>query len=157
MVPEVAYWPVLILATVATVIASQAVITGAFSVTQQAVQLGLLPRIDIRRTSETQAGQIYVPSVNSLLLVGVLVLLLFFQTSSALAAAYGIAVTGSMFVDTLLAWFIVKAAVEVGPGALSRWSLVPLVALDLTFLSSNLLKIPQGPGCRWCSARPWCC
>ncbi|CAN1564684.1 Kup K+ transporter [Caulobacteraceae bacterium] len=143
MVPELAYWPVLVLAATATVIASQAVITGAFSVTQQAVQLGLLPRIDIRRTSETQAGQIYVPQVNTLLLIGVLVLLFSFKTSSALAAAYGIAVTGSMFVDTLLAFVIVRFMWK------WRWSatlavLVPLVAIDLTFISSNLLKIPQG-------------
>ncbi|MCF8504639.1 MAG: potassium transporter Kup [Caulobacter sp.] len=143
MVPELAYWPVLALAATATVIASQAVITGAFSVTQQAVQLGLLPRIDIRRTSETQAGQIYVPQVNTLLLIGVLVLLFSFKTSSALAAAYGIAVTGSMFVDTLLAFVIVRFMWK------WRWSatlavLVPLVAIDLTFISSNLLKIPQG-------------
>jgi len=143
MVPELAYWPVLVLAATATVIASQAVITGAFSVTQQAVQLGLLPRIDIRRTSETQAGQIYVPQVNTLLLIGVLVLLFSFKTSSALAAAYGIAVTGSMLVDTLLAFVIVRFMWK------WRWSatlavLVPLVAIDLTFISSNLLKIPQG-------------
>ncbi len=143
MVPELAYWPVLVLAATATVIASQAVITGAFSVTQQAVQLGLLPRIDIRRTSETQAGQIYVPQVNTLLLIGVLVLLFSFKTSSALAAAYGIAVTGSMFVDTLLAFVIVRFMWK------WRWSatlavLLPLVAIDLTFISSNLLKIPQG-------------
>jgi KUP system potassium uptake protein len=143
MVPELAYWPVLALAATATVIASQAVITGAFSVTQQAVQLGLLPRIDIRRTSETQAGQIYVPQVNTLLLIGVLVLLFSFKTSSALAAAYGIAVTGSMLVDTLLAFVIVRFMWK------WRWSatlavLVPLVAIDLTFISSNLLKIPQG-------------
>ncbi|MFN3859697.1 MAG: potassium transporter Kup [Caulobacter sp.] len=143
MVPQFAYWPVLILATVATVIASQAVITGAFSVTQQAVQLGLLPRIDIRRTSETQAGQIYVPQINTMLMVGVLILLFSFQTSSALAAAYGIAVTGSMFVDTLLAFVIVRFLWK------WRWSatlavLLPLVAIDLTFISSNLLKIPQG-------------
>jgi KUP system potassium uptake protein len=143
MVPEVAYWPVLIMATIATVIASQAVITGAFSVTQQAVQLGLLPRIDIRNTSESQAGQIFVPSVNMMLMVGVLVLLVTFQTSTNLAAAYGIAVTGSMFVDSLLAWFIVRK--------LWKWSLPlslaaisPLVALDLVFLTSNMLKIPQG-------------
>ena len=143
MVPEIAYWPVLIMATIATVIASQAVITGAFSVTQQAVQLGLLPRIDIRNTSESQAGQIYVPSVNLMLMVGVLALVFTFQTSSALAAAYGIAVTGSMFVDTLLAWFIVRR--------LWKWSLplslaaiVPFIAIDLVFLTSNLLKIPQG-------------
>ncbi len=143
MVPQIAYWPVLVMATIATVIASQAVITGAFSVTQQAVQLGLLPRIDIRNTSESQAGQIFVPSVNMMLMVGVLVLLFAFKTSSALAAAYGIAVTGSMFVDSLLAWFIVRK--------LWKWSMPlslavisPLVALDLVFLTSNLLKIPQG-------------
>jgi len=143
MVPDIAYWPVLIMATIATVIASQAVITGAFSVTQQAVQLGLLPRIDIRNTSESQAGQIYVPSVNLMLMVGVLALVFTFQTSTALAAAYGIAVTGSMFVDTLLAWFIVRR--------LWKWSLplslaaiTPFIAIDLVFLTSNLLKIPQG-------------
>ncbi len=131
------------MATIATVIASQAVITGAFSVTQQAVQLGLLPRIDIRNTSESQAGQIFVPSVNGFLMFGVLVLLFTFQTSSSLAAAYGIAVTGSMFVDSLLAWFIVRR--------LWKWSLplslaaiVPFIALDLVFLTSNMLKIPQG-------------
>jgi len=143
MIPEVAYWPVLILATVATIIASQAVITGAFSLTQQAVQLGLLPRITIRRTSETQAGQIFVPSVNSLLLIGVLILLVFFQTSSNLAAAYGIAVTGAMFVDTLLAWFIVRKLWKWSWG-LSALVLAPLALLDLIFLSSNALKIPQG-------------
>ncbi|MDB5470896.1 MAG: potassium transporter [Caulobacter sp.] len=143
MIPQPVYWPVLMLATVATIIASQAVITGAFSVTQQAVSLGLLPRIDIRRTSETQAGQIYVPQVNTMLMVGVLVLLFSFKTSSNLAAAYGIAVTGSMFVDTLLAFVIIRF--------LWKWTwpatlgvLVPLLALDLTFISSNLLKIPQG-------------
>jgi len=143
MVPQVVYWPVLILATAATIIASQAVITGAFSVTQQAVSLGLLPRIDIRRTSETQAGQIYVPQVNTMLLIGVLALLFSFKTSSALAAAYGIAVTGSMFVDTLLAFVIIRF--------LWKWKwtatlavLVPLLVLDLTFISSNLLKIPDG-------------
>ena len=143
MAPEFAYWPVLILATAATVIASQAVITGAFSVTQQAEQLGLPPRIDIRRTSETQAGQIYVPQVNTMLMIGVLVLLFSFRTSSALASAYGIAVTGSMLVDTLLAFVIIKAAWKWSwPATLAV--LVPLVALDLTFISSNLLKIPQG-------------
>jgi KUP system potassium uptake protein len=143
MVPEIAYWPVLALATAAAVIASQAVITGAFSMTQQAVQLGLLPRIDIKRTSETQSGQIYVPAVNSLLLIGVLLLLFVFQTSSALASAYGIAVTGSMFVDTLLAYVIMRR--------MWKWSqaqclllLVPLGLLDVVFLSSNLLKIPDG-------------
>ena len=143
MVPQFAYWPVLIMATIATVIASQAVITGAFSVTQQAVQLGLLPRMSILNTSESQAGQIYVPAVNSMLMVGVLALLVTFQTSSALAAAYGIAVTGSMFVDSLLAWFIVrnlwKWSIPLSLAAIS-----PLVAIDLVFMTSNMLKIPQG-------------
>ncbi|MDP1737292.1 MAG: potassium transporter Kup [Caulobacter sp.] len=143
MVPQFAYWPILTLAACASVIASQAVITGAFSVTQQAVQLGLLPRIDIRRTSETQAGQIYVPQVNTMLMIGVLVLLFSFRNSSALASAYGIAVTGSMFVDTLLAFVIVKAAWKWSwPATLAV--LTPLVLLDLTFISSNLLKIPDG-------------
>ena len=143
MVPEFIYWPVFAIATVAAVIASQAVITGAFSVTQQAVQLGLLPRITIKNTSESQAGQIFVPSVNLMLLVGVLALLAMFQTSSNLAAAYGIAVTGSMLVDSLLAWFVVRQ--------LWKWSLplsivviTPFLALDLVFMTSNLLKIPQG-------------
>jgi KUP system potassium uptake protein len=143
MIPEVAYWPVLLLATAAACIASQAVITGAFSLTQQAVQLGLLPRLDIRPTSETQAGQIYVPSVNMFLLVGVLILLVLFPTSSQLTSAYGIAVTGAMFVDTLLAWFILRR--------LWKWSLplslaalVPLALIDIVFISSNALKIPDG-------------
>ena len=143
MIPEFAYWPVLLLATAATVIASQAVITGAFSLTQQAVQLGMLPRITIKRTSETQAGQIFVPSVNGMLLVGVLVLLAGFQTSSALAAAYGIAVTGAMFVDTLLAWFIVRRLWKWSM-PLSILALTPFAILDLVFMGSNALKIPQG-------------
>lgn len=143
MVPELAYWPVLVLATAATVIASQAVITGAFSMTQQAVQLGLLPRIDIRRTSETQAGQIYVPQVNSYLMIGVLILLFTFQTSSSLAAAYGIAVTGAMFVDTLLFFVIIRYMwkrpvwqAALGAGVFG--------VIDLIFIGSNLLKIPDG-------------
>ena len=143
MIPEVIYWPVLLLATAATVIASQAVITGAFSMTQQAVQLGLLPRIDIRRTSETQAGQIYVPQVNTILMVGVLVLLFTFRNSSNLAAAYGIAVTGSMFVDTLLFFVIIKHMWK-RPTWQAWLAAIGFGALDITFISSNLLKIPQG-------------
>ena len=143
MIPDVIYWPVLILMTVATIIASQAVITGAFSMTQQAVQLGLFPRIDIRRTSETQAGQIYVPQVNNFLMVGVLVLLVLFKDSAHLTAAYGIAVTGAMFVDTLLFFVIVrwlwKRSVWVAALAAGGFAV-----LDVTFISSNLLKIPQG-------------
>jgi KUP system potassium uptake protein len=143
MVPQMAYWPVLLMGTAATVIASQAVITGAFSITQQAVQLGLLPRIDIKRTSETQAGQIFVPQVNTLLMIGVLILLVMFRTSSNLTSAYGIAVTGAMFVDTLLAWVILRHLWK-WPVWRSLLLLVPLGCLDLVFISSNMLKIPQG-------------
>ncbi|WP_395674531.1 potassium transporter Kup [Phenylobacterium sp.] len=143
MIPTAVYWPVWLLSIAATVIASQAVITGAFSMTQQAVQLGLLPRIDIRRTSETQAGQIYVPQVNTLLMVGVLVLLFMFRTSSNLAAAYGIAVTGAMFVDTLLFFYIVHYMWK-RPAWQAAAASAAFGALDVVFISSNLLKIPQG-------------
>ncbi|MDB5440917.1 MAG: trkD [Caulobacteraceae bacterium] len=143
MVPQFAYWPVLILATMATVIASQAVITGAFSMTQQAVQLGLLPRIDIKRTSESQAGQIFVPAVNQFLMIGVLVLLVVFQSSHRLASAYGIAVTGAMFVDTLLAYVVLKRVWK-----WKQWQILlllgPLAMLDMVFIASNALKIPEG-------------
>ena len=143
MIPDVVYWPVFVLMTLAAIIASQAVITGAFSMTQQAVQLGLFPRIDIRRTSETQAGQIFVPYVNNALMVGVLVLLVLFKDSSHLTAAYGIAVTGAMFVDTLLFFVIVrwlwKRSIWVAALAAGGFAI-----LDVTFISSNLLKIPQG-------------
>ncbi len=143
MVPHFAYWPVLVLATTAAVIASQAVITGAFSLTQQAVQLGLLPRLDIKRTSETQSGQIFAPAVNGLMMLGVLVLLVVFQSSHRLASAYGVAVTGTMFISTLLAYVVARH--------LWKWRtwriaalLVPISIIDTVFLSSNLLKIPDG-------------
>lgn len=143
MIPPAIYWPVLLMATLATVIASQAVITGAFSLTRQAVQLGLLPRMSILQTSENQAGQIYVPAVNMMMLFGVLMLLAMFPSSSQLAGAYGVSVTGAMLVDSLLAWFIVRR--------LWKWSLplsvvavAPFLLIDLAFFGSNLLKIPQG-------------
>ncbi len=143
MIPKAVYWPVLLLATAASVIASQAVITGAFSLTQQAVQLGLLPRIDIRRTSETQAGQIYVPQVNTFLLIGVLMLLVTFRSSHNLAAAYGVAVTGSMFVNNFLFFIIVRNFWKK-----PTWMAATLSGffsiLDVIFMSSNLLKIPEG-------------
>jgi KUP system potassium uptake protein len=143
MVPEMIYWPMLGLATAATVIASQAVITGAFSVTQQAVQLGLLPRIDIRNTSETQAGQIFVPAVNSLLMVGVLVLLFTFQSSHNLTAAYGVAVTGTMLVNTLMAYSVITKKWKWPLWAVAG-TLIPFGFIDTVFLTSNLLKIPDG-------------
>jgi KUP system potassium uptake protein len=143
MVPQFAYWPMLGLATAATVIASQAVITGAFSVTQQAVQLGLLPRIDIRFTSETQAGQIFVPAVNTFLMVGVLTLLFVFQSSHNLTAAYGVAVTGVMLINTLMSFSVVTRKWK-----WSLWAtlavLIPIGFVDSVFLTSNLLKIPDG-------------
>jgi len=143
MTPQVFYWPILVLATLATVIASQAMISGAFSLTQQAVQLGLLPRLEIKRTSETQAGQIFVPTVNLFLMIGVLLLLMIFRSSAHLAAAYGGAVTGAMLIDTLLAYFVVRR--------MWRWNLaqtacllVPIIVIDIIFTASNLLKVPAG-------------
>ena len=143
MAPHIFYWPVLALATAAAVIASQAVISGAFSMTQQAVQLGLLPRLDIKRTSETQTGQIFVPAVNGLMMVGVLVLLVIFQNSHGLASAYGVAVTGTMFINTLLAYVVARH--------MWKWQvwrvaavLVPITVIDAVFLASNLLKVANG-------------
>ena len=107
MYPDWARLPMVVLATAATVIASQAVITGAYSLSRQAVQLGLLPRLEIRHTSEAQSGQIYVPRVNTFLLVGVLLLVGLFRSSGALAGAYGIAVTGTMVVTALLAFIVI--------------------------------------------------
>ncbi|MBX3509677.1 MAG: potassium transporter Kup, partial [Hyphomonadaceae bacterium] len=135
--------PLVLLATVATVIASQAVITGAFSLTQQAIQLGLLPRMEIRRTSETQAGQIYMPQVNWLLLTGVLVLALGFGSSSALAAAYGIAITGVMIMSSLLA-FIILWRLWKWPAPLAALTLLPFLALEGVFMASNLTKFLEG-------------
>src|SRR5205809_1080462 len=105
--PDWALLPMVVLATAATVIASQAVITGAYSLTRQAIQLGLLPRFEIRHTSETQAGQIYILRVNTLLLIGVLLLVGLFRSSSSLASAYGIAVTGTMVVTALIAFIVI--------------------------------------------------
>ena len=141
--PDWALLPMVALATAATVIASQAVITGAYSLTRQAISLGLLPRFEIRHTSAALFGQIYMPRVNTLLLIGVLLLVMLFRSSSALASAYGIAVTGTMVVTSLLAfvaiwkvwrWSAVAAACLIGP----------FLLIDLTFLSANLLKIFEG-------------
>ncbi len=135
--------PYVVLSGVATVIASQAVITGAYSLTQQAVQLGLLPRIDIKRTSETLAGQIFVPQINTMLLIGVLVVVILFRTSDALSNAYGLAVTGTMVVTACLAVIVERR--------LWKWPLIgaiafiaPFLLLDLTFLASNALKVAHG-------------
>ena len=135
--------PLVILATAATVIASQAVISGAFSLTQQAIQLGFLPRLEIRRTSETQYGQIYMPQVNWLLLAGVLLLTLAFASSTRLAAAYGIAITGEMIMSSCLA-FIVMWRLWKWPIAGALAALIPFVAIEAVFLASNLTKFLQG-------------
>ena len=143
MYPEWALLPMVGLATAATVIASQAVITGAYSLTQQAIQLGLLPRFEIRHTSAMQVGQIYMPRVNVLLLAGVLLLVMLFRSSSALASAYGIAVTGTMVVTGLMAVVVIAKS--------WRWPLwaavalmMPFLLIDLTFLGANLLKVFEG-------------
>ncbi len=143
LIPDAVYWPVMLLTTAATIIASQAVITGAFSVTQQAVQLGLLPRIDIKRTSETVAGQIFVPAMNVALAVGVLFLLFMFRTSSNMASAYGVAVTTTMVVTVALL-FVVARRHWKWPLWACVAVLTPFLALDLVFLGSNALKIAEG-------------
>jgi KUP system potassium uptake protein len=143
MAPHALYWPVLVLATTAAVIASQAVITGAFSMTRQAVQLSLLPRIDIRRTSETQSGQIFVPAVNGMMIAGSLLLLGVFQTSHRFASAYGVAVTGTMFISTLVTVVVARRLWR-----WRRWQVaalfLPIAFVDAVFLSANLAKIAGG-------------
>ena len=142
-VPSWAHYPMVALATVATIIASQAVISGVFSITRQAVQLGQLPRMEIRHTSATEQGQIFVPRINAMLGIGVVLIVLIFKSSASLGSAYGIAVTGVMVISTVL----------VGVVAIYRWKwkrpVVYLVfgllgLIDLTFLSSNSLKIVEG-------------
>jgi KUP system potassium uptake protein len=141
--PAWAHYPLIILATFATIIASQAVISGVFSMTRQAVQLGQLPRMEIRHTSMTDYGQIYVPRMNALLLIGVVLIVLIFKSSGALAAAYGIAVTGVMVIDTFHASLV--AARQWGWGTrLAVGVFGGLALIDVTMLLSNMLKIPQG-------------
>jgi KUP system potassium uptake protein len=141
--PDWALLPMVLLATVATVIASQAVITGAYSLTRQAIQLGLLPRFEIRHTSEALFGQIYMPRVNTLLLVGVLLLVALFRSSSALASAYGIAVTGTMVVTAIMAIIVIRRVWQ-WPWAGALALMLPFVLIDFTFLTANLLKIFEG-------------
>ncbi|PWT91357.1 MAG: potassium transporter Kup [Proteobacteria bacterium] len=141
--PDWLLLPMVILATAATVIASQAVITGAYSLSQQAIQLGLLPRLEIRHTSETQHGQIFMPRVNFLLLIGVLFLVLMFRSSSALAGAYGIAVTGTMVVTAAMALIVIWKVWRWSPLA-AAGLMVPFLLVDLGFLGANLLKVFEG-------------
>jgi KUP system potassium uptake protein len=143
LLPEWALYPMIALATAATVIASQSAITGAFSLTSQAVQLGLLPRLQIRRTSETQAGQIYIPRINGILLVGVLLLVAQFRSSSALASAYGIAVSGTMVVTALMALVVIWKSWK-WPLWAAAALIVPFLLIDTTFFTANMLKVFHG-------------
>jgi KUP system potassium uptake protein len=143
LVPSWGLYPMIILATATTVIASQAVITGAFSVTRQAIQLGYLPRFEIRHTSSHTIGQIYVPRINLLLLIMTVALVLYFRTSSNLASAYGLAVATDMVITTILMFFVTWK--------LWRWSFwlcvvvtSGLLVMDLAFLFANLLKVANG-------------
>ncbi len=143
LAPEWFRLPLVLLATAATIIASQAMISGAFSVARQCVQLGLLPRLIVRHTSETEEGQIYLPQINFMLLIGVIILVLEFRESDALAAAYGIAVTGTFVCTSLLAMVVFWKHF--------RWPLAAVLPLfgtflliDVTYFASNLLKVPAG-------------
>jgi KUP system potassium uptake protein len=143
LAPEMLRLPLVILATMATVIASQAVITGAFSVTQQAIQLGFIPRLRITHTSAGSIGQIYIPAINWGLMVMVILLIISFRTSSNLAAAYGIAVTGAMAIDTCLI-----AVVLIHLWGWNKWLAAPLIGafalVDLAYFGANLTKVPDG-------------
>ena len=143
LAPEMLRLPLVLLATLATIIASQAVISGAFSVTQQAIQLGFVPRLRITHTSESAAGQIYIPVVNWALMVMVILLVIMFGSSSNLAAAYGIAVTGAMLIDAVLISVVLLG--------LWKWNRIVAIGLlllfftvDLAYFGANLLKIPDG-------------
>jgi len=143
LAPDFLRLPLVLLATAATIIASQAVISGAFSVTQQAIQLGFIPRLRIEHTSESAAGQIYIPIVNWALMIMVILLVLTFRSSSNLAAAYGIAVTGAMMIDTVLLGVVFYSLWH-----WNRWLsaalLVVFATVDVSYLSANLLKVPEG-------------
>ena len=135
--------PLVFIATLATIIASQAVISGAFSVTQQAIQLGFMPRMRVQHTSASAAGQIYIPVINNALMVMVILLILFFQNSSNLAAAYGVAVTGAMLIDACLLTVVVFTLWRWRP-----WLAIPLLAIfffvDIAYFAANLVKVPDG-------------
>lgn len=143
LAPELLRLPLVLLATVATFIASQAVITGAFSITHQAIQLGFVPRLSIKHTSASEAGQIYIPVINWTLMVAVLILVLTFRDSSNLASAYGIAVTGAMTIDTCLLAVLLLTVWKWKP-----WQAIPLIIIffvvDGAYFAANLTKVPDG-------------
>ena len=143
LAPSWALIPLVVLSAAATIIASQAVISGAYSLTRQAIQLGYLPRLDIRHTSAHEQGQVYVPRINFLLLIAVVLLVLVFRTSDNLGAAYGIAVTGMMVITTGLAFFYMRGVL-----GWSLWLAIPVfgffLVIDVVFFAANLLKIAEG-------------
>ncbi|RXT22998.1 MULTISPECIES: potassium transporter Kup [unclassified Bosea (in: a-proteobacteria)] len=143
LAPPALILPLVIMATLATIIASQAVITGAYSLTRQAIQLGLLPRLEIRHTSEHTSGQIYIPRINVLLLFTVLLLVWTFKTSSNLSHAYGISVFGAMLVDSLLAFIVIWRGWRWGLAAAVA-VILPFLIIDVAFFSANLLKLLSG-------------
>ena len=142
LVPGWTLWPLIGLATCATIIASQAVISGVFSLTRQAIQLGYLPRMSVKHTSVTEIGQIYIPRVNWLLMAGVLLLVFGFRSSGNLAAAYGISVTGAMAIDAILAGLVAAWRWRWGPAAALVFG--GFLAIDLAYFAANALKIPSG-------------
>jgi KUP system potassium uptake protein len=143
MMPDMLTIPVVLIAIMATIIASQAVISGAFSLTQQAIQLGFIPRLRVEHTSASAAGQIYIPAVNWFLMTMVIILVLYFGSSSNLAAAYGIAVTGAMFIDTCL-----MAVVLFSLWKWPVWKAAPIIMVffivDVAYFGANLIKVPDG-------------
>ncbi len=143
LAPHIIRLPLVVLSTLATIIASQAVITGAFSMARQCIQLGLFPRMEVRHTSETEEGQIYVPQVNAMLAVGVVLLVLAFQTSDALASAYGIAVTGTFLCTNILALVVFRRQFK-WPRPLALFVFGCFGLVDLAFFTSNTLKIVEG-------------
>jgi KUP system potassium uptake protein len=143
MAPEWFIYPQVVIATLAAVIASQALISGAFSLTMQAVQLGYLPRVEIRHTSAREMGQIYIPSVNWILLASCIGLVLGFRSSSAIAAAYGVAVTTTMVVTTILLAVVQRERWKWGAGAVAGFTVL-FLAVDLAFWGANIIKIPHG-------------
>ena len=143
LAPTWALIPLVILATCAAVIASQAVISGAFSLTRAAIQMGYCPRLTIEHTSEREIGQIYVPFINWVLFIAVILLVAGFRHSDNLGGAYGIAVTLAMLIDSILILFVMRRMWN-WPGAVAFAIAVPLMLIDLAFLTSNALKIPSG-------------
>jgi KUP system potassium uptake protein len=143
LVPDLMLVPMVVLATAATAIASQAVITGSYSLTRQAIQLGFLPRLEVQHKSEEHRGQIFIPRVNWILLAGVIVLVAFFKTSSALAGAYGLAVAASMLTDGFLAFIVIRNLWH-WPLWLTALITVPLIIMDVAFVTATLTNLLTG-------------